>query len=356
MTADVPNCVLHSTHADPRFLKLLNNNHIDARAVFSQGNTVKKLLTGLRTAFRCVREFPNALFIVWCHHLDSNRWLQLGLALVGARFVIVERLVPADSTGFRNSRLTIPIKRFVTKRARSVILIGNSQVEHYSRLFSIPPSRLQVIPNSRPVRHIMRQVSHHRQSPLLRQKLGLRVDAKVAVCVGRLCDQKGQSTIIEAVSTDIGPLADIQVVLVGEGEKCHELEEQAQKMVPGRVKFVGHCKDVIPYLAAADLFVLPSLAEGLPGALIEAMAAGLPCVATDIPGNCELIQHEQNGLLVPPKSPMVLAAAIMRMISDSDLASWMGMKAHEFVLREYDESKEKTCWNELFRSLDQCYR
>jgi glycosyltransferase involved in cell wall biosynthesis len=352
MTPSRQSVLLHSINAAPELLNLLKENHVNARAVFPQGNTVRMLLKGLLTTFRCIREFPSALFIVWCHHLDSNRWLQFGLALGGARFIIVEQLVPSDSSRFCNSRLTAPIKRFVSKRARFIVLNGYSQVEHYSRLLSIPVSRLRVIPNSRSVIDIKRKVDLYRQDPSLRSRLGLRINGKTVVCVGRLSEQKGQSTILDAIAMRGDLPEDLQVIFVGEGEKRSELESQAKKFPPGKIKLVGHCNDVIPYLAAADLFVLPSLVEGLPGALIEAMAAGLPCVATDIPGNRELIQHEQNGLIVPPNSPIVLASAMARVILDSTLASMMGIKAHEFVYREYDESKEKACWKTIFCNLE----
>jgi glycosyltransferase involved in cell wall biosynthesis len=292
--------VLHSAYAAPDFLKLLGDKNIATKAVFSRGNSLRTILKGLKTTFRWAREFPNAKFIVWCHHLDSNRWLQFGLALRKADFIVVEQLVPVDRSELRSSRITIPLKRFVSKRARCIVLNGHSQLEHYSKLMAIPTGRLRVIANSRAVTQIRARVIQLRREPMLRHNLGLEERSKVVVCVGRLSEQKGQDVIIEAEKF-LQNLKTLQIVLVGEGEKRSELEAQAQSMSPGRIKFAGHCEDVTPYLAAADMFVLPSQREGLPGALIEAMSAGLPCIATDIPGNRELIAHsaqESSGISV----------------------------------------------------------
>jgi glycosyltransferase involved in cell wall biosynthesis len=114
---------------------------------------------------------------------------------------------------------------------------------------------------------------------------------------------------------------------------------------------VGHQTDPIRFLAAADAFVLPSLTEGLPGALVEAMAAGLPCVTTDIPGNRELVRDEETGLLVPPQDPTALARALGRILDDPSLAARVAKAGQALVFKEYDESSERSAWQDLFARL-----
>jgi len=96
---------------------------------------------------------------------------------------------------------------------------------------------------------------------------------------------------------------------------------------------------------------LPSLAEGLPGALIEAMAAGLPCIATDIPGNRELVRDGKTGSLVPVGSPEALEHAIRIMLTDRPFAEHCAQAAYDLVAREYDEEVEKREWQRLFSHL-----
>jgi glycosyltransferase involved in cell wall biosynthesis len=106
-------------------------------------------------------------------------------------------------------------------------------------------------------------------------------------------------------------------------------------------------------LALSDIFVLPSLAEGLPGALIEAMAAGLPCIASDIPGNRELVLDGQTGLTFRGGDAVALAEAILRLLSDGDLARSCGEAAWRWALEGYDQRQEEAAWRRMFFQL-QC--
>jgi glycosyltransferase involved in cell wall biosynthesis len=168
-----------------------------------------------------------------------------------------------------------------------------------------------------------------------------------------LAEQKGQSDLIKAFSqveknSEGGPI----LVLVGDGPDRKSLESLVRQLCPGRVVFAGYQQDPLPWLAAADVFVLPSLFEGMPGALIEAMAAGLPCVATDIPGNRDLVIDRETGLLVPVRSPEELAAAISTLINDSGLANDFAANGQRLVEREFNESIERGKWQELLSTLN----
>src|ERR1700734_1491472 len=100
MTDSSQICILHSVHASPEFLRMFENRKGWIRPFFDGRATLRSLFAGLAKAFCCTREYPGALFVVWSHHLDSNRWLQLGLALSMARFILVEQLVPSDGSAF----------------------------------------------------------------------------------------------------------------------------------------------------------------------------------------------------------------------------------------------------------------
>jgi len=170
--------------------------------------------------------------------------------------------------------------------------------------------------------------------------------------VARLTSQKGQNDLIEAVAKlrdddKNGPT----LVLVGDGPDRGFLETLAEGVAPGRVLFTGYQQDPLPWLAAADVFVLPSLFEGLPGALIEAMAAEVPCVTTDIPGNRDLVIDRMTGLLVPVRSPEKLAAAISILLNNSGLARDLAANAQRLVEHEFDEGIERRKWQALLSAL-----
>jgi glycosyltransferase involved in cell wall biosynthesis len=309
-------------------------------------NSWRYAITGLWRATSLVIEFPQSVFYIWAHHHDSNRWLQLVLAIFRRRFLLVERLVTSDRADFASSRLSIPIKRFVAPRARAIVLNAHSQVEHYRQLFRLGRVSIVVIPNSRPIDAIHERVVQLRiNRPALRLSLQLS-DRPTVLCVGRLTNQKDQATLIRAMG-ELSSQPQAQLVLVGDGPDRTELERLALELTPDRVTFTGQQSDPLPWLAAADVFVMPSTAEGLPGALIEAMAAELPCIATDIPGNRELIKHRQTGLLVPVNDPIKLSKALEEMFVSRPAAARMARAGYEWVLSGYDESKEEADWRRL---------
>ncbi len=348
MTRVEQNYVLHAVRASPEFLKSLKESNIGARSLFPGCNTMRSAFAGLKKAFCCARVFPNRLFLVWCHHLDSNRWLQLGLALRGVQFIVVERAVPATADGFVRSRLTVPIKRFVSRHAHLTIVNGRSQVHHYAQLLAIASTRVGAIPNSRPIEATkVRAASLRRDRQDLRNSLGLPQHAQIIVSVGRLSVEKGQSSLLCAMQSLNAKHPNAQLLLVGDGEHRRNLERQARDLPGAPVWFAGHQRDVLPFLAAADLFVLPSPSEGLPGALIEAMAAGLPCIATDIPGNRELVQHEKTGLSVPTQDASALEKGISQMLENPHKARQLAEAGYRHVLQNYDEADEARLWRSL---------
>ncbi|MCA9935618.1 MAG: glycosyltransferase, partial [Anaerolineales bacterium] len=147
----------------------------------------------------------------------------------------------------------------------------------------------------------------------LRAELGLPVDAFVVGSIGRLVEQKGYRILLTAVPAILAQLPQTHVVIVGDGEQREALQAQAQALqVNDHVHFTGPRRDVEALIQTFDLFVAPSLWEGLPTVIMESMAAGVPVVATAVSGTQELIQHQKTGYLVPAHSPEALAAAIVK--------------------------------------------
>lgn len=134
----------------------------------------------------------------------------------------------------------------------------------------------------------------------------------------RLHSQKGHTYLLQAAAL----LPGLVFALAGDGPDRGTLESQARTLgLEGRVRFLGQRGDIARLLAVCDLFVLPSLYEGLPVSVLEAMAAGKPIVATDIGGTNEAVVHGETGLLVSPGNHHELAAAIQRMLDDKGLSA-----------------------------------
>jgi len=340
-------CLLHGRSINPRLAEWIVQKKIEAHSL-QTGNGIRHFIGGMLQAARWIRAYPNAVFVIWAHHLDSNRWLQLALALARRRYIVVEQLIPASREPLSRSRLTVPIRRFVAGRALVTVVNARSQVDHYRSLLSLPAAASVVaIANSRDVNAIKRAGEWHRKDVRsLRRRLAL-PEAPIIICVARLAREKDQATLIEAVANIRFTGAPPVLVLVGEGPCRQSLEALARKKIPGRWILSGHQSDPVQWLAAADVFVLPSLSEGLPGALVEAMATGLPCIATDIPGNRDLVVDGETGLLISPGDVAGLASAIQRLLGDRRLAARLTSQGHKLVARDYDERKEGMAWRDL---------
>jgi glycosyltransferase involved in cell wall biosynthesis len=174
--------------------------------------------------------------------------------------------------------------------------------------------------------------------PAARAALGLDPQRPVVGTIGRLEDRKGHDQLLRAAGTMLarGNGRRPQIVIVGDGPLREKLQAQAQSLgVAHSVRFVGTVADVRPSLAAMDVFVLPSHAEGMSNALMEAMAAARPVVATAVGGNTEVVVDGKTGVLIPPADPAAIADAIAALLRDPDRAAGLGAAAREFVTRRF---------------------
>jgi glycosyltransferase involved in cell wall biosynthesis len=177
-------------------------------------------------------------------------------------------------------------------------------------------------------------------------------DAPVALFTGRLHDGKGLLTLVDAWRIVVQTHRDARLWLVGEGPLRDELFQRISDYELRRnILLPGVFDDVSELLIAADLFLLPSFEEGMSMALLEAMAARLPCIASDIPGNRHLINTGQHGLLTPPGDPAALAAAILELIADPLRARSLGEVAAERVAENFSVTQATQRHLELFGAL-----
>jgi glycosyltransferase involved in cell wall biosynthesis len=158
------------------------------------------------------------------------------------------------------------------------------------------------------------------------------------VFVGRLQRQKGLDVLLQALVRlkKIRPAADWRLRVFGDGPRRAEYESLADDLgIADQVQFEGQVPDVPAQLMTADIFVLPSRAEGMSNALLEAMAAGLPCIAARIGGNTDLIEDSINGLLVPPEDPEALARAIVSLLDSQSLREELAHAAQSLICQRY---------------------
>jgi len=169
-----------------------------------------------------------------------------------------------------------------------------------------------------------------------RAAAGFPPDRRLVASVGRLIAQKDVPTFLRACAIVAPALPDVDFLVVGDGELRPALEAEARALgLAGRVRFTGLRHDVPSLLAGVDVLALTSTFEGMPNAVLEAMTTGAVAVATDVGGCAELVVPEETGVLVPPRAPEQVAAAISRVLRDPALARRLAIAARRRIETEF---------------------
>src|SRR6266571_3725899 len=211
------------------------------------------------------------------------------------------------------------------------VAVSTRLARQMSRDLLIRPSRIATIPNG--VRYV------RPERTMLRDELGLGPTDRLCVAVGNLYPVKGHRHLVEALAFLAPRHPTLHVAISGRGDQAEPLAALARAHgIANRVHLLGLRSDVPAILAAADVFVLPSLSEGLPLALLEAMFAARPIVASDVGEVSVALAGGEAGALVPPGAPAPLAAAIDRLLAAPKEASLLGEQAARRARAEYDVS------------------
>ncbi len=222
------------------------------------------------------------------------------------------------------------IDRYLARRSQRILTNSRGVVDFYSQ-HGIDSEKFEVIPNG--IRAV--DVEPFDRDDFLRE-LDLPADARLIGAVGRLWPQKRYKDLIWAAELLKAVRDDTHFVIIGEGPKRLNLEQFCEAIgIMDRVHFLGHREDVPRILPLLECFWLGSGYEGQSNALMEAMLAGLPVVVSNIPGNCELVVHDQTGLVVPLGDRAGFARATHQLLDDPERAAQLGKAARQRMLDEF---------------------
>lgn len=267
-------------------------------------------------------------FARWCREIDArlvhtcdlyaNLFGLTAAAMAGvpARIGSRREVLTGDKT-----RLQLTGQRMAYGRAHAIVANSGAAATQLLRE-GVASAKIRLIPNGV---DLPTETARAQARPLRR-----------IVMVANLRQEKGHDVLIDAAPQIFSSCPDAEICLAGTGPMADALHERARaRGVGGRVQFLGLCEDVPALLASSDIFVLPSRSEALPNALIEAMAAGLPVVASRVGGIPEIVSDGQNGVLVEPGRPGALASAIVNLMDHPSAAFGLGSAARSWVSRTY---------------------
>lgn len=299
-------------------------------------------LSTLRNLVRLIREKRATI-------LHTHEFFMNTIGLFASKLTDVPLVATVHGKNYYAERFRRRLAyRLLGKYAGQVVAVSEDVKGFLANRVEIPESRIRVVSNGVPVDE---ERSTEKLSKL-RESLGLNGHVWVVGTVGSLYPVKGHKYLIDAAGHAIRRCQDMIFVIVGRGGLREELEAQARNLgIFPHMRFLGHREDVRDLLYLFDVFVLPSLSEGMPLALLEAMAAGLPAVATRVGGVQDVLQDGKTGFLVPAGEPLALADRIMTLLQDRVLAKEMGEAARQVVTRRFSVSRMVDDYKEIYASL-----
>ncbi len=322
--------------------------------VRSNASKIETSLQFINGALKLMKERQAHFQIIHSHQVISPTTV----GLIGRELMQKKVVVNPHSTThggdlgilLRLRPLTGGLRLFWMKKRADAFVAISQDIKDVLIKLGFPPDKIVYISNGVDTTHFSPLSAPGKAA--CRQSLNL-ADGPIIVFVGRLVAVKQLDVLIKAFAgLAPGLSASAQLLIVGDGEERARLENQAVELGVGpQVKFIGSVANVKPYLQASDIFVLPSRNEGLPVALLEAMACSLPCVASATGGILDVIRSGVNGLMAPPGDVQALQNALKTLLLDPTLAAQLGRQARQDAHQNYSMERTVQDYVQLYRSL-----
>jgi glycosyltransferase involved in cell wall biosynthesis len=278
--------------------------------------------------------------LIHAHIFTSNLWGRIAAWLTGVPVVTTEHNVDLWKKPYH-----FWMDRTLAGIGSKVICVSRKVEEFYLQKVPALRSRTTVIYNGIDADFF----KPDGKRDAARDRLGVPRERFLSGTVGRLVPQKRQQDFIEAVWKLKKSEKNIGGILIGDGPERSKLEEKARALgLEREIIFAGFCDDTPALYAALDAFVLCSDREGFPMTVLEAMAAGVPVVATDVGGVSECVENEKTGLLIPAGDPDALARELLRLAEDPEFRKHLTERAGERVRREFSIRKMAERHEEIY--------
>jgi len=230
-----------------------------------------------------------------------------------------------------------------------VIAVSQATARFVEERRKVPPTKIKIIPYG-----VDLDLFTVGSGVAVRKELGFADKDPVVGTVARIHPQKGHIYLIQAAERIISKFPNVRFVLVGDGELRSSIENEVMaKHLDNHFFFLGFRSDVARLLESFDIFVLPSLYEGMPNVILEAMGCGKPVVATSVDGSKEVVIDGETGLLVPPKNPERLAEAISYLLENRRVAEEFGRRGRERVATFFSLEKQIERFEKLYQHLSE---
>ncbi len=293
---------------------------------------------------------PDIIYVNFIHHYYCKPVMfAIFPFLRKFKVVAAEQLIPDE-----DESQIIFFKRFlnhlwihiIDKFIKTYIVVSDQNKETFIKNFNIMDKKINVIKNSI-------EIKEFSKDNVFRNEMHFSKKDKIMVTVARLNIQKGHIYLIKAIKQLVKKYKDVKFIFVGDGEiESYLREKVAEYSLDRSIFFLGFRSDIDSILNSSDVFILPSLFEGLPFSLLEAMNHSLPIVSTNVDGNAEVITNNYNGYLVNIKSVSALYNAISKLIDNYDIDGLkLGQNGFDRLKKDFNIRENIRKFEELFIAL-----
>lgn len=232
-------------------------------------------------------------------------------------------------------------ERALSRTTSKIITVSSALKDDLVRNFKIPEAKIVPIYNGIDIEQYLKTQNKY----IAKKQYGINPDKPVIGTIARMAPQKGLEYLIKA-TPEICEERDVEIVIAGDGPEMPFLKDLSKSLgMDKNILFTGYIDNIPDFLSCLDIFVVPSIAEGLSITTIEAMTAGLPVVASNTGGLPELVRHGETGLLVEPRNPKSIADAVLKLLDDPDKREKMGYLGRNHAAVQFSTKTmiDKTC-------------
>jgi sugar transferase (PEP-CTERM/EpsH1 system associated) len=288
------------------------------------------------------------------HIVHSRNWGAIEAVLAG-RIAGVPVVIHSEH-GYELDMLSgLPLRRRALRRAfypmcDAIFTVSNQLQRYHGQQVRTAPRRIRVIPNGVDTQLFAPDGSRRQHA---RERFGFAPEDLVLGSIGRMVPIKGHDTMLRAGEVLLRRNNKVRLLLVGAGPELDRLRANVESslLLKDRVVFAGASLDVAEFYQAMDIFLLASISEGLSNTLLEAMATGLPCIATDVGGNPELVSHGQEGFLFSPGDVNQLAAYVEKIGKNSALRAQFSAAARRRATSQFSLDRMMDAYTNLYSEL-----
>ncbi len=281
--------------------------------------------------------------------VQTHNWGTAVEGIIGAKIARIQGIVHAERGTIEDKERNVKLQRFLWGFADQVLSVSEGHRKKVTNIVGFPNERMKVIVNG---------VDTERFFPnptikaVIRQKLGLKTNSLCIGTVGSLRFVKNQSLLIKACKAVLSQFDQVEVLIVGAGPLVSQLKLEVKTLgLSEKIRFVGVQPDIPEILNALDIFVLPSRSEGMPNAVLEAMACGVPVISTSVGGVPEVIESEKNGILIASEDEQHLVQVLKELVQNHKKRFSLGIEGRKRVESYFSLKKMVAEYEILYEAL-----